>query len=627
MSAAAAAGETVPDIGRSVSDHIGDAVVVCDAAANVLCMSPGARRMHGLAETEPQAMSAERYRQLFDLRDPDTGESLSLADWATSLLAVQPARRPVLLDRVADEGRSVLLLSEAIALDAPGAGSLSILTFTEALGSRPREGERTLRTVIEALPIGVWFTDAEGRIVLGNSAGQRIWAGARYVGPEDYAQYEARWAKTGARISSEEWGLSRALKGEESRNEIIEIDTFDDQRKIIRNSALPFCDDEGRIIGALAINEDITEQWQAQEEQQRLVALVESSTDAIIGKTIEGIITSWNRGAEEMYGFSRAEAIGAPITMIIPSERKGEAAWLMEVVRRGEVLRGYQTERVRHDGSRVWVSLSLAPVRNAAGRIVGAASIARDISKMKETEERLEEKTRALEYADRRKDELLAMLAHELRNPLAPLKSSAELIRLGDEEGRYSASLDVIERQIRLMTRLLGDLLDVSRSSRGLMTVEKQTIDLCEVVNRALEIVGPQVDERNHQLDVIVPDTPLAVHGDPQRLVQVVVNLLNNAAKYTQPGGRLALTLKSGQRRAVLVVKDDGMGIPPQLQQHIFDLFRHPELLPDSSARGLGLGLTLVRQIVEAHGGSVEVRSAGMGAGSEFTVSLPLLIS
>lgn len=490
---------------------------------------------------------------------------------------------------------------------------------------QPFISEKRLRTVIEALPIGVWFTDVTGRIVLGNAAGQRIWSGARYVGPAEYAQYKARWVESGKELTSEEWGLTRALKGETSLNEIIEIETFDGETKIIRNAALPFRDDDGRIIGALAINEDITEQWRASEQLERLAATVRSSTDAIVAKTRDGIITDWNPGAERMYGFSRSEAVGSPITIIIPDDRAGEAAWLLELVGRGQVLEHYETERVRKDGSRLTISLSLSPIHNALGQVVGAATISRDMTTQREAEQRLKEQARALAQSDRHKDEFIATLAHELRNPLAPIVTVMDLIRVKDSEQRFKEPLAMLRRQVDYLTRLLDDLMDASRISRGTLNIHKEPIEVSQLVDRAVEVARSRIEERDHALSVTPGPASVIVLGDMQRLVQVVVNLLNNAAKYTEPGGRIWLEVDADREDVRISVRDTGIGIAPDMLEPIFHLFRHPQHESATPQRGLGLGLTLVRSLVEAHGGTVTAHSPGVGQGSEFVVTLPRL--
>ncbi|MGH8259049.1 MAG: hybrid sensor histidine kinase/response regulator, partial [Steroidobacteraceae bacterium] len=231
----------------------------------------------------------------------------------------------------------------------------------------------------------------------------------------------------------------------------------------------------------------------------------------------------------------------------------------------------------------------------------------------------------ALQEVSQRKDEFLAMLAHELRNPLAPIRNAAQILRLhakGNPKLEWARS--VIERQSRHLTRLVDDLLDVSRIVRGQITLEKTSIDLSDVVRHALETSRPLVRERKHQLTVSLPGEPLPLDGDLTRLSQVIANLLINAAKYTPEGGHIWLEAEQRGDSVVVKIRDTGMGIAPSLLPHIFELFTQGARTLDRAQGGLGIGLTLVRKIVEMHGGRVEGRSAGPGQGSELTVSLPL---
>jgi signal transduction histidine kinase len=228
--------------------------------------------------------------------------------------------------------------------------------------------------------------------------------------------------------------------------------------------------------------------------------------------------------------------------------------------------------------------------------------------------------------ADRQKDEFLAMLAHELRNPLAPIRNALHIMKQpGASEAIIGQSRDIAERQVQHMARLLDDLLDVSRVSRGKIELRKECVDMAAVLHRTVEGVRPLLEERGHQFTLSVPPEPLRVEGDPARLEQVLTNLLNNAAKYTDPGGRICLLASREGAEIVLRVRDTGIGIAPDILPRIFDLFVQAARRLDRSQGGVGIGLTLVRKLVELHAGSVEAHSAGLGRGSEFVVRLPAL--
>ena len=359
-----------------------------------------------------------------------------------------------------------------------------------------------------------------------------------------------------------------------------------------------------------------------------LAAIVESSDDAIVSKTLQSIILSWNKGAERLFGYSADEAIGQPITMLIPPDRRDEEQQILERIIRGERIEHFETVRVRKDGRRIDISLTISPIRDARGEIVGASKVARDISHRKSLEARNSElrereqlARQEAEAANRAKDEFLAMLGHELRNPLSPILTALQLMKLRGGGG-LERERTVIERQVSHLTRLVDDLLDVSRIARGKVELKEELVEIAEVVAKAIEIATPLLDQRTHALDVDVPRR-LWVRGDSIRLNQVVSNLLTNAAKYTPPGGRITVRATEERGEIVIRVRDTGIGIAPDVLPHVFDLFVQERQAIDRSQGGLGLGLTIVRNLVERHGGTVSAHSDGPGTGSEFVVRLP----
>ena len=372
------------------------------------------------------------------------------------------------------------------------------------------------------------------------------------------------------------------------------------------------------------------EQRQAQESTARLAAIVTSSRDAIISKDLDGVITTWNRGAELLFGYSAEEVVGKVITILFPADHIDEEPQILARIGRGEVVDHYQTVRRRKDGTLVHVSLTVSPVRDANGRIIGASKVARDITEhrqaedaLRASEQKMKEQADALADLHRRKDEFLAMLSHELRNPLAPISSAVHLLRLQKDEDQLQRSARmIIERQVRQLTRLVDDLLEVSRITTGRIHLQQEQIVLNEVVENAIETVRPLIAQRGHTLEVKLPSSPIWLSGDAARLEQAVVNLLTNAAKYTEEGGRIWVTLDDQGREAVLCVRDSGIGIAPELLPRIFDLFTQAERSLDRSQGGLGIGLSLVHRLVHMHGGRIEAQSV-LGQGSEFVVRLP----
>lgn len=276
--------------------------------------------------------------------------------------------------------------------------------------------------------------------------------------------------------------------------------------------------------------------------------------------------------------------------------------------------------RLRHrDGEYRWVMCRAQPIRDEAGRIIKWFGSCSDIDDLIQAQTSLQE-------ADHRKNEFLAMLAHELRNPSGPIRNAVELLRrIGPQHPQHQWAEDVIDWQTAHLVRLVDDLLDVSRITRGKVELKKDTVELSNIVARAIEITRPLLDERKHAFAVTLPPTPVCLEGDDIRLVQILGNLLNNAVKYTPKGGSIWLTATREGSELVLRVRDTGLGIPTEILPYVFDPFTQAERTLDRSQGGLGIGLTIVRRLVELHGGTVCVSSPGPGQGSEFVVRLPVL--
>jgi PAS domain S-box-containing protein len=352
-----------------------------------------------------------------------------------------------------------------------------------------------------------------------------------------------------------------------------------------------------------------------------IASIVENSDDAIISKTLDGVISSWNPAAERMFGYTAEEAIGQPITMIIPEDRRDEEQQIIGAIRRGERVDHMEVVRVGKDGRQIELSLTVSPIRDDAGQIVGASKIARDISERRRV-------IAALRDADRRKDEFLATLAHELRNPLAPISSAIEILKVARDDPETSANaLAIMDRQVSQMVRLVDDLLDVARISTGKVEIRKRRIDLAAAVKNAIETSLPLIDRAGQTLRVQEPPEPIYVDGDKTRLAQVFANLLNNSSKYSDRGQAIELRISKRDGLAVVTIKDSGIGIPAEALPRVFDMFSQADRSIGRSQGGLGIGLFLVRRVVDMHGGAVEARSDGPGCGSEFTVRLPTVES
>ncbi len=285
----------------------------------------------------------------------------------------------------------------------------------------------------------------------------------------------------------------------------------------------------------------------------------------------------------------------------------------------GETLRNEIIRVPMPGGDQVALEVNAGPVRDSEGRITAAVLVFQDVTERRRAED-------ALRDADRRKDEFLAMLSHELRNPLAPIRNAVELLRTpAASPSQKEKAGQVIERQVGHLVRLVDDLLDISRITQGKVMLRKETVDLGAAVARAVETARPLITSRRHRLDVSLPGDPLLLDGDLVRLSQVIGNLLNNSAKFTPEGGIIDLSAERVDGHAVLRVRDNGVGMPAEVLPQVFELFLQADRSLARSEGGLGIGLTLVRSLVEMHGGTVEARSDGPNLGSELIVRLPLL--
>ena len=542
--------------------------------------------------------------------------------------------------------------------------------------------------------------------------------------------------------------FERTLAGEPSEFEA-EVDYRHGGKRWIHARYTPHRADGGDVVGVVCLVTDITARRDAGHARARLAAIVDSSDDAIVSKTLDGTITSWNAGAERLFGYTAEEAVGRPIMMLIPEDRRHEEQRILERIRHGAAVAPYETIRRRKDGSLFDISLSVSPIIDEAGSIVGASKIARDITARKRAEQevrrgrealnglidqapfgiyivdselrvrhmnarsqagafynvrpiigrkleeamrimwpepvatevveafretlrtgetyrsrnfvsvradseniesyeweihritlpdgkpgvvsyyfdttRLRKAEQGLREADRRKDEFLATLAHELRNPLAPIRNGLQILRLAGTDTVAAGHVqEMLERQVSHLVRLVDDLMEVARVTRGRIELRKEPVDLGAMLRSAIETSRPLIEAARHELTVELPAEPVTLMADSVRLAQIVANLLNNAAKYTEDGGRIALSARREGNHAVISVRDSGVGIPLEVLPRVFDLFAQADRTYHRAQGGLGIGLTLVRTLVELHGGTVAATSDGVGYGSEFIVRLPL---
>jgi PAS domain S-box-containing protein len=357
--------------------------------------------------------------------------------------------------------------------------------------------------------------------------------------------------------------------------------------------------------------------------ESRLAITMRSIGDAVIATDERGVVTMANPVAEKLTGWPLNEAAGKPLEQVFrivnEDTREVVESPVTKVLREGGIVGlANHTVLIRRDEHETAIEDSGAPILDDAGRTTGVVLVFRDA-----TQERAAQK--ALQDADRRKDEFLAILAHELRNPLHPIRTLAAVLRAATPSApQLQAASDIIDRQVRQMTRLLDDLLDVSRITLNKLVLRWDTLELASIIESALEAARPLIAAAHHKVTVTLPNLPVHVAGDETRLAQVFSNLLGNAAKYTPNGGRLAVAVEVQEGYVSVAVRDGGIGIAPDFLPHVFEMFSQADSPLERSAGGLGIGLALVRGLTELHGGTVEARSDGRGCGSEFIVRLPV---
>jgi PAS domain S-box-containing protein len=416
--------------------------------------------------------------------------------------------------------------------------------------------------------------------------------------------------------------------------------TDDDGRRLVLLHLVPR---EVSLGGFVALNRRIDQlsreislrlmsEKTVEEQREVLRVTLASIGDAVITTDNDGRIAFMNGAAEVSTGWKQEECIGRLLEDIfqIRNEDTGKPVEnpVLRVRARGTVVGlANHTILIRKDGGQVPIDDTAAPIRDRDGHMIGVVLVFHDVGDRRRLERELRQQTHALKEADARKDEFLAMLGHELRNPLATLRNCVHMLLSDPTRVRDPMSLaQMMSRQTHQLTRLVDDLLDISRITRGLVRLDKHPIHLNSVIEHAVETVMPLVLERQHELVVQMPAERLTVDADLTRLSQAVCNLLTNAAKFTNTGGKITVDGWGKSGRAFVRVRDTGIGIRAELLPYIFDLFRQADRSLDRSQGGLGIGLTVAQNLVQMHGGNIEARSEGPGRGAEFILSLPLSV-
>jgi PAS domain S-box-containing protein len=609
---------------------IGDAVITTDAEGGVTFLNPVAQSLTGWAQEDAAGIPLDAVFKIINENTRHTVENPATRALREGLI-VGLANHTLLIAK--DGTERAIDDSAAPIRNEKGEIAGVVLVFRDVTERRQaeqtlRESEERFRLLVEgAQDYAIFMLDPQGNIASWNAGAERIkgYRAAEIIGQHFSIFYpveaiEARWpqqeleiAEAEGRFEDEGWRLRK------------------DGSRFWANVVITAVRDKnGTLKGFSKITRDLTERMQKEaqvrESESRFRRLFETAKDGIlILEFATGQITDANPFIRELLGYSTNDLLGKELWQIgLVKDIEASQTAFRQLQERGYIRYSDLALQTR-DGRIVDVEF-ISNVYNVNHQPVIQCNI-RDITERRQLE-RARAQAEASADLHRRKDEFLAMLSHELRNPLAAIVNAVQVLDLEKyEHPIQEKATNIVRRQVGNLVVLVNELLEVSRILSGGIQLHQEEVDGRGIVQRALETARPLIDEREHELSVSLPTEPLWLHADPIRLEEVMVNLLNNAAKYTPPGGHIWLSLQQERDEAVLIVRDTGMGIDPELLPHIFDLFTQAERSLDRSQAGLGVGLTVVRKLVDMQRGTVEAHSKGLGQGSEFIVRLPLLTS
>ena len=502
-------------------------------------------------------------------------------------------------------------------------GTTFDITARKHAEQRLRESEERFRTLADSSPVPIWVTDPTGGIEFLNAAYCDFFGvtfeqvrgpkWATLLHPDDADPYVAAYYE--------------ALRQRKTFRAEARVRRADGEWRWVDTRGVPRFSEGGDFLGHVGSSPDVTEMKIAQqalresEEQFRtsfeLAAVGQAQVNPVTGR-----FERLNQKFCEIVGYSEEELLSmTPADITHPEDRQPYVDIYPRFLR-GEIEEFVIEKRyVRKDQKIVWVTVAAKLIRDSDGRPLRTIGVFQDITERKRAEQELKQ-------ADQRKDEFIATLAHELRNPLAPIRNAVEMLALcQSSDPDFEWSRNVIDQQVKHLACLVDDLIDVSRITRNRLVIKKERVSLTDVINAALDAARLLIDQRKHLLTVSLPVEPVYLSADPVRLTQIFMNLINNAAKYTHEGGQIRVDAERKNDSVKVRVADNGIGISTEELSHLFDMFYQVDRSYEQAHGGLGIGLTLVKRLVEMHGGTVEVKSAGIGQGSQFVVSLPVLVS
>ncbi|HEV2839942.1 MAG TPA: PAS domain S-box protein [Chthoniobacterales bacterium] len=522
--------------------------------------------------------------------------------------------------------RSSALQTASSILQVRQRAEQELIQAKQALELKTKELAHSLsmmQATLESTSNGILVTDGCGKITAFNEKYVEMWRIPREI--LDAREEGPVREIAGQQLNDPGAFIARIREIEASGlAESYDVLEFRDGRIFERYSKLQTI--ENQSVGRVWSFSDVTERNQAEIISQRLAAIVDSSDDAIVGKDLNSIVTSWNAGAERIFGYSASEMIGTSIMRLIPPDHQAEEDQILSCIRRGQRVDPIETVRVGKDGRLLNVSITVSPIKDSSGNVIGASKVGRDITERKRAEERLQVAKIAAERANQAKDDFLAVLSHELRTPLTPALAAASYLAEHEElPPHLREEVTAIRRNVQFEARLIDDLLDLTRITRGKLELHPETVDAHRLLQNALTIVHEDVVRK--ELDVVTdlgaPDHHIS--ADPIRIQQVFWNLLNNAVKFTPQGGRVTIRTSNDAGRFVFEITDTGIGIESEHQSRIFHAFEQGEVSIIRQFGGLGLGLTISQTLLQLHGGTISVQSDGKNRGASFKVTLDAL--
>jgi PAS domain S-box-containing protein len=499
--------------------------------------------------------------------------------------------------------------------------------MTSRYRPQPPPPQLLLSAIVDSTDDAILSKDLAGNITSWNKGAERIFG---YPADEIVGRSITALLPPD-RLAEEEDFFSRINQDERVEHFETVRQRKDGQPVDVSITISPIRDVDGAVVGAFEIAHDISERKRGNRADLLLAAIVSSSDDAIVSKDLNGIITSWNDSAQRMFGYTAEEMVGQPVLKLVPKERKDEEPEILRRLRAGARVDHFQTVRVRKNGELFDVSLTISPIKDLSGRIIGASKIARDITELKrvslEREQLLESERVAraqAEHANRMKDEFLATVSHELRTPLNAILGWTEVLKSSQGPEETAEGIEVIERNALVQAQLIDDLLDLGRIASGKMALNVEIVDIAAIVREAVAAVQHAADQKRITVRTILHDVRGRLMGDVKRLRQVIWNLVTNAVKFTPEGGKVLVTLARINSHLDIAVSDTGRGIAADFLPHVFERFRQADASITRQHGGLGIGLALVKQLVELHAGKVHAASPGLGMGATFTVTLPV---